>query len=133
MMFVQFCDTVRIENNNKFILVGVYSEFMNVQGNEFKGSIEGFLTVTDAPGEFSLKLQYSLLSGEVLESYELRAEAGSDKLTMAQIPLPPVDIALNNNDSLILSAAMNGGDFFEVGRLNINLNSPVNTTEQLSN
>jgi hypothetical protein len=132
MIFVQFCDTVRIENNNKFILVGLYSEFMNVPANEFRGSIEGFLTITEVPGEFNLRLQYSLGSGDILGTYALRAEAGDERLTTAQIPLPAVDLFLKKNDSLILSVAMNDDKLCEVGKLNITLQAPLHSIDQIN-
>jgi hypothetical protein len=121
------CDDVRIEQNNKLMLIGVYAESLNFGSSPGTAFVHPVLTIISRhPGRFPLHLRFSWEGIMETNAYSAPPELVMDielpghGLSL-QLPLPPLVIQASRSTTLLLEHDGGPDGWYEVGRIGLNV------------
>lgn len=123
LLFAQFCDDIRQEDNGKWLLIGCYGDTMLLDAFPQSMTLRAFVTFDHLSDFSAATFRLSLGSGALIsEARMLVAEnpyENDHRMVRAQLPSPPFALSLSREDELVLEVQIGDEDWREAGRLKI--------------
>ncbi|MDX5331254.1 MAG: hypothetical protein LPK04_08695 [Caulobacteraceae bacterium] len=115
-----FCDDVRIENNGKVILIGLYTGHMTVPQFPYSGRIFSLLILDEPlPLVCTLRVRVKGGSGAVFAEgeFEIETEAVTPVAQTLLYPMPPAIVSLSSPDTIELWVKIGDAEEVRAGAL----------------
>lgn len=117
------CDEVRIENNHKFFLIGVYSGQILVPSFPAGQNLSAYFEISGlAAGQHPINVRLSAPAGETLVVDGLLVADGD---TPAAVYTPSAPIPLQHEGEIVVNLAVAGEEFPGIIRKRVSIGQPI--------